>query len=150
MQASLNELKKIIFYKILDMTGRVFIMVKYSSDIIIGKRGFTEGEKENGLVLVFNSTMNFTWDDHGISGTLIFGTMPHECYIPAKDIIIINSPELNTQFVSAPRLSEEADTTKGLPEEAALPEIHEAPEGSKVVQVDFKKKRDKPRGLDKP
>lgn len=149
MQANLNELKRTIFYKILDMTGRVFIMVKHSGDIIIGKRGFTEVEKENGLVLVFNSTMNFIWDDYGISGTLIFGTVPQECYIPAKDIIIINSPELNTQFVSAPRMSEEADNNRGSSEDAALQESRKTPEDSRVVQVDFKKKRDKSRGPDK-
>lgn len=150
MQTNLNELKKTIFYKILDMAGRVFIMVKHSNDIIIGKRGLTEDEKKNGIVLVFNNTMNFTWDDYGISGTLIFGTIPQECYIPADDIIIINSPELNAQFVAAPRPSEETDINNAGPGGATLQEAREASEGSKVVQVDFKKKRNKSRGPDKP
>lgn len=143
MQTTLNELKKTIFYKMLDMAGRVFIMVKHSSDIIIGKRGLTEDEKKNGIVLVFNSTMKFIWDDYGISGTLIFGTVPQECHIPADDIIIINSPELNAQFVAAPRPPEEADINRDRLKDDTRRETRETQESSKVVQVDFKKKRDK-------
>lgn len=145
MQIKMDELKKIVFYEMLNMAGRVFIMVRCTDDVIIGKRGFTEEEKKNGLVLVFNTKMNFTWDAYGLSGTLMFGTMPQECYVPAKNIIAINSPELNAQFVAAPQPQKEDDLNRGEPEGGKLQKSPEKTEGSKVVQVDFKKKRDKPR-----
>lgn len=139
----MNELKKTVFYELLNMAGRVFIMVRCTDELIIGKRGFTEEEKKNGLVLVFNTKMNFIWDAYGLSGTLMFGTVPQECYVPAGNIIAINSPELNAQFVAAPQPQKEDDLNIGEPEGAKLRKGLEETEGSKVVQVDFKKKRDK-------
>lgn len=131
----MNELKKTVFNEMIDMAGRVFIVSRYSENVMIGNRGFTEDEKNNGIVLVFNKSMNFLWDDAGISSTLVFGTSPQKCFIPAEDIMAIYSPELNSQFI----------TTLQTPKETT-DEKEEGIAGQKVVKVDFKKKRSSRRG----
>jgi hypothetical protein len=131
MDQKLNELKKKVFQEILDVAGRVFIVARYSDQVMIGKRGFTEEEKKNGLVLVFNVHMNFVWDESGISSTLVFGTTPQKCFVPAEDIIAIYSPELQCQFISAPQTSQEMAPGKDEEEKA----------GPNVVKVDFRKKK---------
>lgn len=121
----------------LDTAGRVFIVVRHSENVVIGNRGFTEEEKKNGIVLVFNRSMNFSWDDSGITSSLVFGTSPQKCYIPPEDIVVIYSPELNSEFISAPHPAEFRQ--KG---ETAGPRKEETT-GPKVVSVDFKKKKQK-------
>ena len=136
MQSKTNEIKKRVFHEMLDLAGRVFIVARYSENVTIGNRGFTEDEKKNGIVLIFNASMNFSWDDSGIFSTLVFGTSPQKCFIPADDIVAIYSPELNSQFITAlPRTetSDEQDKTGA--------EDREEEAGSKVVKVDFTKKR---------
>ncbi len=133
----LNELKKRIFFSLLDLAGRVFVLVRHSDGVAIGKRGFLPEEREKGLVLVFNNKMNFTWDDSGISAKLVFGTTSEACFIPQDDIVSVFSPELLAQFtVSA--------------EEKHAPEVPSAPREekkqkkaprAKVVRVDFTKKK---------
>lgn len=135
MQTRMNELKKTVFNEMIDMAGRVFIVSRYSENVMIGNRGFTEDEKNNGIVLVFNKSMNFLWDDAGISSTLVFGTSPQKCFIPTEDIMAIYSPELNSQFI----------TTLQTPKEMT-DEKEEEIAGQKVVKVDFKKKRSSRRG----
>ncbi|HXX54010.1 MAG TPA: hypothetical protein VEI28_05510 [Thermodesulfovibrionales bacterium] len=131
MDKKLNELKRTVFDEILDAVGRVFIVARYSEQVIIGKRGFTEEEKKDGLVLVFNVHMNFVWDEFGISSTLVFGTTPQKCYVPAEDIIAIYSPELQCQFISAPQASHDSPPGKDQEEKT----------GPNVVKVDFRKKK---------
>ena len=121
----------------LDLAGRVFIVARYSENVVIGNRGFTEEEKNNGIVLVFNSAMNFSWDDFGIASTLVFGTSPQKCFIPIEDIIAIYSPELNSQFITA--LPPRSESTEKPEEEGVPPREDET--ASKVVKVDFTKKR---------
>ncbi len=96
----LNNLKKQIFYEILDMAERVMVLVKYSTDVIIGNRGFVGDEKDTGIILVFNPGMKFNWDEYGISASLVFGSSPQKCFIPADSIAAVYSPELNIQFVA--------------------------------------------------
>lgn len=103
MDAGLNNLKKHIFFEFLNLVGRAFILVRYSDDVILGNRVFTAEEKENGIILVFNPKMNFMWDDYGITATLVFGTSPQKCFVPAADITAVYSPELNAQFVISPQ-----------------------------------------------
>jgi hypothetical protein len=131
MDQKLNELKKKIFHEILDIVGRVFIVARYSEHVVIGKRGFTEEERKNGLVLVFNVHMHFVWDESGISSTLVFGKTPQKCLVPATDIVAIYSPELQCQFISAPQTSQEVSPGKEEEEKA----------GPNVVKVDFSKKK---------
>lgn len=121
----------------LDLAGRVFIVARYSENVIIGNRGVTEDEKKNGIVLVFNASMNFSWDDSGISSTLVFGTSPQKCFIPTDDIVAIYSPELNSQFITA--LPSRAETSDE--QDKTVAEAREEEAGSKVVKVDFTKKR---------
>ena len=96
----LNSLKKHIFYELLDVVGRVMVLVRHSPDVVIGNRGFVGEEKKSGVVLVFNPKMKFTWDAYGISATLVFGAAPQKCFIPAGSIAAVYSPELNVQFVA--------------------------------------------------
>lgn len=102
MDLNLNSLKKHTFFEFINMAKRAFILIRYSEDVVLGRRGFTEEEKENGIILVFNDRMNFQWDDYGLTATLVFGTSPQKCFIPADDIIAVYSPELNAQFIASP------------------------------------------------
>jgi len=131
----MNSLKKEVFYRLLEMAGRIFIVVRYSENVIIGNRGFTQDEKKNGIVLVFNKGMNFVWDDPGITSSLVFGTSPQKCFIPADDIVAIYSPELDSQFITPSK------TPKDVPEEGAAGGCSTEEAGPNVVKVDFRKKR---------
>lgn len=94
----INALKKYTFFEIIDLAGRVFIIVDYDESVVIGKRGFLPEEKQRGLVLVFNNRMNFTWDDKAITATLVFGNSPENCFIPLNAIAGIFSPDLRIQL----------------------------------------------------
>ncbi|MEW6115418.1 MAG: hypothetical protein AB1553_00755 [Nitrospirota bacterium] len=151
VQESLNNLKKHVFFELLQLAGRAFVLVRFSEDVVLGKRGFTAEEKENGIILVFNSKMNFTWDDYGITATLVFGTTPQKCFIPTDDIVAVYSSELNAQFITSfqstaflnkkndgsgkreENVSEKQDPGTR-PQEEAMP-------SSNVINVDFTKKR---------
>src|SRR5208337_1087471 len=100
--ASLNSLKKHVFYELLQIGGRVFILVRYSEHVVLGNRGLTEAERENGIVLAFNPGMSFQWDDYGLTATLVFGSSPQKCFIPVDDIAAVYSSELNVQFIVLP------------------------------------------------
>lgn len=137
MTETLEELKKQVFYDMLNIVGRVFIAVRYGKDVVIGKRGFLPEEREKGLVLVFNRKMNFTWDDVGITTTLAFGTTPEKCFIPQESIITIFSPELNAQFSA---LAKEGKDPKEPQRKIKAIEEKILPD-KKVITVDFKKKK---------
>lgn len=130
----LNRLKREVFYSLLNTVGRVFIIVQYSEDVIIGKRGFLDEEKENGLVLVFNNRMNFRWEDWGIDAKLVFGTRAEHCMIPVENIIGVYSPEAEAQFLCTYTFEKKREKpTPVLPKENQ--------KDDKVVKVDFGKKR---------
>ncbi|MCL6582224.1 MAG: hypothetical protein K6U11_01165 [bacterium] len=155
LRLQLNELKKHTFYELLNLAGRVYILVKYSEGVIIGTRGFLPEEKEHGLVLVLNTKMNFTWDEEGISVKLVFGETPHKCFIPADNILAIYSPELNSQLIIGPQQAAEANTAslksqgraskrgaKGADKVRLEPSCDgEDNRKNKVVRVDFQKKK---------
>jgi stringent starvation protein B len=124
---TLDELKRDIFYGFLELGGRAYIQVRPSEGVSIGRRGFVGEEQEKGIVLVFNTKMKFGWNVDGLSATLMFGTSPEKCFIPAEDIVAIYSPELGAQFTVSPEDVE----GEGGPEEP----------DDNVIQVDFKKKR---------
>lgn len=94
----LNNLKKQTFFELLELAGRVFIVVDYDESVVIGKRGFLPEEKERGLVLVFNSRMKFNWENDAITATLVFGSTPEKCYIPVNAIAVVFSPDLRVQL----------------------------------------------------
>ncbi len=124
----INRLKKHVFYELLDLAGRVMLLVKYSPDVIIGNRGFIGEEKDSGIILVFNPKMKFSWDEHGIAATLVFGSAPQKCFIPQSSIAAIYSPELNTQFVTAFQEKQPAADSQEKRNEAGT---------NKVISVDF-------------
>jgi hypothetical protein len=135
MVSGMNNLKKHVFYEMLDLAGRVFVHVRYSEDVVIGNRGFLAEEKEKGIILVFNKRMNFVWDDDGISITLVFGTSPEKCFVPSDDILSVFSPELNAQFTAYPSDRKEEGKSAGT-------DVSKKPEkGQKVVRVDFHRKK---------
>jgi len=133
----LNNLKKTVFYDLLNLAGRVFIVVRYSENVEIGNRGFLPEERENGLILVFNSRMNFSWDDGGILAHLVFGTSPEKCFIPEDDIVAIYSPELETHFSTVIINSEKNITSVS---ENKRPSTR-TKGTEKIVKVDFSKKK---------
>ena len=141
MVSSLNELKKRIFFDMLDLVGRVFILVSHSPGVIIGKRGFLPEEKEKGIVLVFNRRMNFDWGVDGISAKLVFGAVTHQCFIPVKSIVSIFSPELSAHFSVSAASSPAGEET--LPEKpTSEPADKQAKSaGDNVVRIDFNKKK---------
>lgn len=109
----LNELKKHTFFELLELAGRVFIVVDYDENVVIGKRGFLPEEKERGLVLVFNQRMKFQWSEDALTATLVFGNIPEKCYIPVNSIAAIFSPDLRVQLtVPIFKLSKQEETTK--------------------------------------
>ena len=140
-------LKREVFNRLMEMSGRVFVLVRHSEKVIIGHRGFTEDEKEKGITLVFNSEMRFIWDDTGISATLSFGSTAEKCVIPTSDIVAIFSPEAGVQMIFDPSrleaVTNDADT--GAEDEGDI--RHEAPHvedgtDDKVIRVDFHKKEE--------
>lgn len=140
----LNNLKRHVFFEFLNMVGRVFVHVRYSDAVVLGKRGFTAEEKEDGIILVFNSKMNFTWDDYGITVTLVFGTAPQKCFIPIDEIVAVYSPELNAQFVTAPLKGRQTRDERGVNAGDKGGEERETPASSEnVIRVDFTRKEKK-------
>ena len=143
LQFQLNELKKHTFYELLDLVGRVYLGVKYSENVRVGTRGFLPHEKEQGLVLVLNTKMNFTWDDYGISVKLVFGETSQPCFIPTDDILAVYSPELKAQLIIGPQEANVPQTNQDV-----VKKVEEVKESSdeesaknKVVRVNFQKKR---------
>ncbi len=139
----MNNLKKHVFFELLSLAGRVFILVRYSDNVVLGKRGFSAEEKENGIVLVFNPKMNFSWDEYGITVTLVFGTSPQKCFIPVEDITAIYSPELNAQFIMAPRGEESRKSgakEKIQAKDSAGDKVPSPESSENVIKVDFTRK----------
>lgn len=92
-----------MFHDLLNDFGQVFIVVKYSGHTMIGNRGFTEEEKEKGLVLVFNQSnySKLQWTQDGsIVATLGFGdhNRPEKCLIHYDDIMSVFSPRARVRF----------------------------------------------------
>ncbi|MDI6745156.1 MAG: hypothetical protein QMD07_07250 [Thermodesulfovibrionales bacterium] len=92
-----------LFYDMMNDYGRVFVVIKQSERTLIGNRGFTDQEKENGLVLAFNSknykTLQWT-EDGSIVTTLGFGANNkiENCFLHSDDIISVYSPDAKIKF----------------------------------------------------
>ncbi len=145
-------LKREVFSRLMEISGRVFILVRHSEKVIIGHRGFSEDEKQSGITLVFNRNMGFTWDDGGISATLSFGSTAEKCVIPSSDIMAISSPDAGIQMLFDPQ---KADALHAMADPLAKEETSEKEKGEeaendkkavdpeeKVIRVDFKKRDD--------
>ena len=139
--SELAEIKRDLFFRLLDDAGRVFIHVRPSMDLEIGRRGLVGEELKNGITLVFNSRMKFLWGDYGIEATLVFGTTPEKCFIPSEAIDSVYSPEMKVE------LSMELTDRPPGPDERGRQGDHAAgssavrkAEGN-VIEVDFHKKK---------
>jgi hypothetical protein len=130
----MTDLKRHIFFELLDLAGRVFVLVQSSDNVLIGERGFLPEEKEKGLVLVFNAKMKFEWNEQGISATLGFGARTEKCFIPPDNILSVFSPDLNAQFSVSPAAQRPAQTKQTGKKGASLSK-------EKVIKVDFGKKK---------
>lgn len=83
--------------------GQVYIIVKYSENSTIGKRGFTEEEKKKGLILIFNQKnyKDLQWaEDGSIIATLGFGGNNRlgKCFLHCDDIVSVFSPDARIKF----------------------------------------------------
>lgn len=142
---SRTDIKRDVFYRLLDIAGRAFVLVQNSDNVVIGRRGVTEQEKESGIVLVFNKGMRFTWDEDGIHASLVFGGVMEKCYIPCRDIIAIYSPDAKIQLTVDPGYEEADGTFAGLSTLHSVDDhgharqaVHVEKDG-KVIRVDFTK-----------
>jgi hypothetical protein len=110
-----------LFYDIWNDFGSVYLLVRHSSRTSIGKRGFTEEEKKQGLVLVFNNTTNakLDWDAEGnLTCVLAFGARREDVFIHHDDLLGAFSREAGVQFIrsdagSEPAASPEKDAQQG-------------------------------------
>ncbi|MCX8070497.1 MAG: ClpXP protease specificity-enhancing factor SspB [Thermodesulfovibrionales bacterium] len=142
LEERMNALKETIFFSLMDLAGRVYIIVHYSEDVIIGKRGFTNDEKNNGLVLVFNQKMNFQWDGDVITAKLGFGNTIEKCYIPVNNIVCIFSPDINARFLVDYMPKQKEDKKQKLKQNIKSHSQSDDTKGqSKVITVDFSKKK---------
>jgi len=91
-----------LFYDIWNDFGSVYLLVKYSDKTSIGKRGFTETELKQGLILVFNNKTNtsLNWDAEGnLTCVLAFGARKEDLYIHHDDLLGVFSQEAGVQFL---------------------------------------------------
>lgn len=100
-----NQIKYLqnLFYDILSDYGRVFMVVKYSDRTTIGNRGFTDEEKEKGIILVFNNKnhRSLQWTEDGsIVATLAFGAnnKQEKCFLYYDDVAALYSPDAKLKF----------------------------------------------------
>ncbi|MEK6744504.1 MAG: hypothetical protein AABZ15_12895 [Nitrospirota bacterium] len=123
-----------LFYDIWNDFGSVYLLVGHSGRTSIGKRGFTEEEKKQGLVLVFNNKTNakLDWDAEGnLACVLAFGPRKEDVYIHHDDLLGVFSREAGVQFLRTEARSESAPS----PDKGA-----EAGAGKQVVSMsDFRK-----------
>ncbi|UCE78804.1 MAG: hypothetical protein JSV13_09900 [Nitrospiraceae bacterium] len=138
MVSNLQDLKKKLFYDMLDLAGRVFIHVKFDENVIIGERGFLPEEQKRGIILVLNKNMHFNWDDKGISADLIFGSTVQKCFIPSPAIVSLVSPELNAQFSVMPQ-EKGTETTRTTQQKKTARKVRPH-RGEKVIKVNFNRK----------
>ncbi len=124
MTPALNSLKRSVFYELLDLVGRVFIVVRYSPEVDLGSRAFSDEEKQSGLTLVFTSRMRVQWEEHGITTTLTFGARAQKCFIPSNDVAAVYSPEMQVQLTAAAQDTEHADSRQAGTKPQVLNQVH--------------------------
>ncbi len=131
-----------LFYNILNDYGRVYILVKYSEKTIIGNRGFTDEEKKQGLVLVFNQRnhKNLKWENDGsIITTLGFGVnnRQEKCFLYSNDIISVFSPDAKVSFSRMDFLSHDENTKEN---KDLSHQDKESSSDEKVISIDIFRK----------
>jgi YD repeat-containing protein len=135
MKKQVEYLQK-LFYDIWNDFGSVYLIVKYSSNTIIGKRGFTEDEMKQGLILVFNDKTNTSldWDAEGnLTCVLAFGARKEDVFIHHDDLLGVFSQEAGVQFLRS-------DMGKG-PAASPEPDAGHGEKKQVVSMSDFKKRQ---------
>jgi hypothetical protein len=135
-----------LFYDLWNDFGSVYLLVGHSDRTHIGRRGFTEEEKQRGLVLVFNNRTSSTlsWDDEGnLSCVLAFGARKEEVYIHHDDLAGVFSPEGGVQFLRNDAEKEHAAAPG--PEKTGEERTRESGAKQVVSLRDFRKQRSKER-----
>jgi hypothetical protein len=125
-----------LFYDIWNDFGSVYLLVSYSSRTSIGKRGFTEEERKQGLVLVFNNKTNASldWDAEGnLTCVLAFGSRKEDVYIHHDDLLGVFSREAGVQFLRS--------DAAGGPAAEPGPDAARAGTSQVVSMSSFKKRR---------
>lgn len=100
-----------LFYDLWNDFGSVYLIVGHSDRTTIGRRGFTEEEKKQGLVLVFNTKTNteLQWDDDGnLSCVLAFGSRKENVFIHHDDLRGLFLPGAGIQFLRSDMEKEQA------------------------------------------
>lgn len=141
MKAQIKYLQN-LFYDLLKDYGKVFIVVKYSDNSIIGNRGFTDEERKSGIVLVFNhkNHESLQWlEDGSITATLGFGVnnKQEKCFLHADDIVSIFSPDARVKF-DRWDMWDRVDSTQQ-PEKIEVTEKERFPDGKIILLDDFRK-----------
>ena len=136
MKKQVQYLQK-LFYDIWNDFGRVYLIVRYSDNTVIGKRGFTDEEKKQGLVLVFNDKTStaLNWDGEGnLSCVLAFGTRKEDVSIHHDDLLGLFSPDAGVQF-------SRNDIGKEGPAAAPGPDAAQGKQPQVVSMKDFKQRK---------
>lgn len=137
MKKQIAYLQK-LFYDLWNDFGSVYLIVRYSDRTRIGRRGFTEEEKKNGLILVFNIKTNnkLEWDEEGnLSCVLAFGPRREDVYIHHDDLAGLFSPEAKVQFAR----SDGEGTRMGAPHPEAEPNDED---GQVISLSSYRRKKD--------
>jgi hypothetical protein len=115
-----------LFYDLWNDFGSVYLLVKHSDSTSIGKRGFTEEEKKQGLILVFNdkTSERLEWDAEGnLSCVLAFGTRKEDVVIHHDDLLGVFSPEAGVQFLRNAANKEQPAEPKPDREKGEAPQV---------------------------
>ena len=110
MKKQVEYLQK-LFYDIWNDFGSVYLIVKYSGNTSIGKRGFTEEEKKQGMILVFNekTSNKLNWDAEGnLTCVLAFGARKEDIFVHHDDLLGVFSSEAGVQFLRSDASKEPA------------------------------------------
>lgn len=132
-----------LFYDLWNDFGSVYLMVAHSDRTRIGRRGFTDAERQQGLVLVFNNETNdrLEWDSEGnVSCVLAFGARKEDVFIHHDDLAGVFSPEAGVQYLRGDRDKEQAAAEPPAPSPEPRPEgMSDDPR--QVVSLDSFRKR---------
>jgi hypothetical protein len=141
MKKQVEYLQK-LFYDIWNDFGSVYLLVKHSGNTVIGKRGFTEQEMKQGLILVFNNKTNnkLNWDEEGnLTCVLAFGTRKEDLFIHHDDLLGVFSAEAGVQY-----LRSDVNKTEPMPPPPPPEQGMEQGDGNQVVSIgNFRKKKSK-------
>lgn len=98
---NLNSFKKELFYSLIQKNEKFYISIVSVDDLKIGRRGLTEDEKKNGLILVFSHTSykNLTSDDEFLYCDMRFSGLWEDIVIPIYAINLFFDDMYNPNFV---------------------------------------------------